>query len=83
MYASIACPETEDEYLNRNSADFHAHLGFVKVGEFHKCGYKFGRWYNLIWVEKIIGTHQSQQASVKFQGNSNATCSQHPFSDAL
>lgn len=83
LYASIACPETEDEYLNRNSADFHAHLGFVKVGEFHKCGYKFGRWYNLIWVEKIIGTHQSQQASVKFQGNSNATCSQHPFSDAL
>lgn len=66
LYASIAYPETEDEYLSRNSADFHAHLGFVKVGEFHKCGYKFGRWYNLIWVEKIIGTHQHEQPPVKF-----------------
>ncbi len=66
LYASIAYPETEDEYLNRNSAGFHAHLGFTKVGEFHKCGYKFGRWYHLIWVEKIIGIHKPDQAPVKF-----------------
>ena len=57
LYACIAVPEVDDEYLTSNSADFHAHLGFVKVGEFHKCGYKFGRWYNMIWMEKIIGEH--------------------------
>lgn len=57
MYACIAYPEVEDEYLSTNSADFHAHLGFTKVGELHKCGYKFGRWYNIIWMEKIIGEH--------------------------
>lgn len=40
MYAYIAYLETEDEYLTTNSADFHAHLGFTKVGHFHQCGYK-------------------------------------------
>lgn len=58
LYACIGYPESDDEYLTTNSADFHTHLGFVKVGEFHKCGYKFGRWYNMIWMEKIIGEHE-------------------------
>ena len=67
LYACIGCPETaEDVYLNWNSADFHAHLGFVKAGEFHRCGYKFGRWYNMIWMEKMIGEHQPEQAPVRF-----------------
>ena len=57
LYACIAYPEVEDEYLDKNSVLFHEHLGYVKVGEFHKCGYKFGRWYNMIWMEKIIGEH--------------------------
>ena len=57
LYACIAYPDTEDEYLTRNSAEFHEHLGYSKVGEFHKCGYKFGRWYNMIWMEKMIGEH--------------------------
>lgn len=64
LYACIACPEQNDEYLTTNSADFHAHLGFVKVGEFHKCGYKFDRWYNMIWMEKVIGEHKVKQPSV-------------------
>ena len=57
MYACIADPIEEDEYLTRNSEQFHHHLGFTKVGTFHKCGYKFGHWYNMIWMEKIIGEH--------------------------
>ena len=64
LYACIAYPETEDEYLTTNSADFHAHLGYTKVGKFQKCGYKFGRWYNRIWMEKLIGEHKNQQAPV-------------------
>ena len=58
MYACIGDPITEDEYLTKNSEQFHQHLGFVKVGEFHKCGNKFGRWYNMIWMEKMIGEHK-------------------------
>ena len=66
LYACIGYPETEDEYLTRNSAGFHAHLGYVKVGEFHKCGYKFGRWYNMIWMEKIIGEHEDRKAPIQY-----------------
>jgi L-amino acid N-acyltransferase YncA len=66
LYACIGYPDVEDEYLNKNSAEFHAHLGYSKVGEFHKCGYKFGRWYNMIWMEKIIGAHQKCQLPVRF-----------------
>jgi phosphinothricin acetyltransferase len=56
LYACIADPITEDEYLTKNSERFHRAMGYVKVGDFHKCGYKFGRLYNMIWMEKIIGT---------------------------
>lgn len=37
-----------------------------KVGEFRKCGYKFGRWYNMTRMEKKIGSHQPNQPPVKF-----------------
>lgn len=47
-----------------NSANFHAHLGFAEVGRFHKCGYKFGRWYDMIWREKVIGVHKAGQPSI-------------------
>jgi len=66
LYACIGYPITEDEYLTKNSAEFHAHLGFVKVGEFHHCGYKFGHWYDMIWMEKMIGEHLDDQPPVRF-----------------
>ena len=40
------------------SEEFHRHMGFETVGEFHRCIYKFGRWYNMIWMEKMIGEHR-------------------------
>ena len=58
LYACIGDPLVEDEYLTKNSEQFHAHLGFKKIGAFYKCGHKFGRWYNMIWMEKIIGEHK-------------------------
>ena len=57
LYACIADPLAEDEYLTKDSEHFHQHMGYTRVGEFHKCGYKFGRWYNMIWMEKMIGKH--------------------------
>ncbi len=65
LYACIAYPVQEDEYLTRNSAEFHAHLGYVTVGEFHACAYKFGRWYDMIWMEKLIAEHNADQPAVK------------------
>lgn len=58
LYACIADPLTEDEYLTRDSERFHSRLGYTTVGHFHNCGYKFNRWYNMIWMEKIIGEHK-------------------------
>jgi phosphinothricin acetyltransferase len=77
LYACIGYPNVEDDYLNKNSADFHTHLGFSKVGEFNKCGYKFGRWYNMIWMEKIIGTHQKCQLPVRFSDTLRADKTTH------
>lgn len=67
LYTCIGYPERDDEYLTKNSAEFHKHMGFEKVGEFHKCGYKFNHWYNMIWMEKIIGRHEKEQRQIKYQ----------------
>lgn len=65
MYACIAYPEVEDEHLTRNSAEFHAHLGYRMIGEFKQCGYKFDRWYGMVWMEKHIGEHTQGQFEEK------------------
>lgn len=57
MNACIAYVPKEDEYLTNNSVEFHAHLGYRMVGQFYQCGYKFGRWYDMVWMEKLIGEH--------------------------
>ena len=59
LYACIGYPETPDKYLTDNSARFHAHLGYRLVGEFRQCGYKFGRWYHMVWMEKLLGQHKT------------------------
>ncbi len=66
LYACIGYPETEDEYLTRNSVDFHARMGYAKAGEFHYCGRKFGRWYHMVWMEKMLGNHKKEQEPVIF-----------------
>ena len=62
MYACIAYPPTdEDPYLTKNSAEFHAHLGYRLIGTFLSCGCKFERWYDMIWMEKHLGKHENGQ----------------------
>ena len=62
IYTLEACIGTvdngsEDEHLTNNSAEFHAHMGYRLVGEFKRCGRKFGKWYNMIWMEKLLREH--------------------------
>ncbi|MBQ9364142.1 MAG: GNAT family N-acetyltransferase [Schwartzia sp.] len=64
LYACIGYPDEEDEYLTMNSADFHAHMGYKLTGKFNKCGYKFGRWYSMAWMEKIIKKHEESTAPI-------------------
>lgn len=54
LYACIAQPDDDDPYLTNDSPLFHERLGFRKCGTFFNCGRKFGRWYTMIWMEKII-----------------------------
>lgn len=63
MNACIAIPPEGDTdgYVDKNSMDFHEHLGFKLIGRFQKCGHKFNRWYDVIWMEKIIGEHRENQ----------------------
>ena len=58
MYACISYAETEDEYLTNDSMRFHQHMGYRLAGKFTRCGVKFGRWYSVIWMEKIIGDRE-------------------------
>lgn len=65
LNACIAYAETEDKYLTNDSVSFHAHMGYEMVGRFHRCGYKFGRWYDMIWMEKMIGEHEKNVQPVR------------------
>ena len=57
MYACIAYTEQEDEHLTNNSMHFHAHMGYALTAKFPRCGYKFNKWYDIIWMHKEIGSH--------------------------
>ncbi|MBO5092961.1 MAG: GNAT family N-acetyltransferase [Lachnospiraceae bacterium] len=65
LNACIGYPSKEDEYLTRDSAEFHERLGYRLAGTFHRCGYKFNRWYDMIWMEKEIGSHVENQPPIK------------------
>lgn len=54
VHACIASEEVSDEYLTDDSRLFHSKMGFNVVGRHNKCGYKFGRWYSIIWMDKDI-----------------------------
>jgi len=57
LYACIGYPDEEDEHLTLDSVKFHEKLGYSMIGKFNKCGYKFGTWYSMVWMEKLIGEH--------------------------
>lgn len=65
LNACIAKPLVEDEYLTMNSIHFHEHVGYRFAGEFYKCGYKFGRWYDLVWMEKFLMEHPDKPLAIK------------------
>ena len=57
VYAAVSYREREDETITHASPFFHTAMGYRKAAHFGKCGYKFGRWYDIIWYEKYIGAH--------------------------
>jgi phosphinothricin acetyltransferase len=58
MNACIGYTSREhDVHLTNASMHFHERMGFRLVGRFTACGYKFGEWYDMIWMEKLIDIH--------------------------
>lgn len=56
-YACIASPKLGSTHLDNSSQKFHEHMGYLLVGTFNDCAYKFNQWYNMIWMEKMLGEH--------------------------
>ncbi len=46
-------------YPNPQSIAFHEKMGYKKIAHFTKCGYKQGKWYDMIFMEKFINKHES------------------------
>lgn len=66
LNACISYPkDANDPHLNHNSPSFHQHLGYRLAGHFHDCGYKFDRWYDMIWMEKMLAEHPAQPQAIK------------------
>ncbi|CUN86474.1 GNAT family N-acetyltransferase [Mitsuokella jalaludinii] len=64
--ACIAVPRAADDpYMTVGSLAFHKRLGYNMVGIFHQSGYKFGRWYDVAWMEKMLGEHEEPPAAVR------------------
>lgn len=64
--ACIAVPKEQDPYLTDGSVRFHKYMGYETVGVFHDSGYKFNRWYDMMWMEKMIGEHLENATPVSF-----------------
>lgn len=54
VHACIASPDQIDEHLTDDSERFHEKMGFKLAGRHERCGYKFGKWYSMIWMDKVI-----------------------------
>lgn len=64
--ACIACAgkDKNDPYITDASIRFHEKMGYRLVGEFTDCGFKFKRWYNMVWMEKMLGEHSSEPPAI-------------------
>lgn len=51
-------------YPNPGSILFHERMGYREVGHFTRCGYKLGRWYDMIWMEKLLSDHPADPKPV-------------------
>lgn len=49
-----ATERDDDEFLTDDSIKFHTAMGYRVAGRHDKIGYKFGRWYGIIWMEKDL-----------------------------
>lgn len=64
MNACIAHTSGASEYLTNASEEFHKKMGFKKAAHFSQCGFKFGKWFDMVWMQKIIGPHTEKTKAI-------------------
>ena len=58
LVAKVAfCHREQDPFLTRDSIEFHRHCGYRTAGAVENCGYKFGHWYGLMFMQNDIGEY--------------------------
>jgi L-amino acid N-acyltransferase YncA len=66
LNACIAYPKDNDSNLNTDSFLFHQKMGYSLVGTFHNSGFKFNKWYDMIWMEKMLDEHPYNPKKINF-----------------
>jgi len=66
-YAAVVVP-------NDRSICFHQKFGFSVIGTFQKAGYKFGKWLDVIWLEKAIKSYDKAPGAVKSMNELSVDC---------
>src|SRR3712207_8503739 len=76
--ACIASTAHATAYLTNSSQVFHEKLGYRLVGRFHQSGYKFNQWFDMIWMEKLLGEHdvrpRSEEHTSELQSRQYLVC---------
>ena len=55
LYACVTTTDrNDDEHSTDASIRFHEQMGYSMIGRNDCCGYKFGKWYSVVWMEKVI-----------------------------
>jgi len=58
VYAGVALP-------NEKSVGLHTSLGFREIGVYKNVGYKFGKWLDVLWLEKPLKDYDEPIFSVE------------------
>ncbi len=46
-------------YPHPESVAFHERMGYTLTAHIHQCGYKLGKWHDIVWMEKMLGAHDT------------------------
>ena len=52
-------------YVYSYGVQFHEKMGYKHAGELKDCGYKFNRWYALLYMDKQIGIPQEEMPPIR------------------
>ena len=57
---------------NKASVEFHKRAGYREFATFKDSGWKFGRWLDVVWLERTLGVWRDEEAAEKRKENGGA-----------